>query len=247
MLFSRKSIADFINARFEPTWQSVRPSALVRIDFGNGKTITRTLNGNIATYVCLPDGRVLDVIPGIYDPDAYLARLNEATKLARWVARQGSKTENIIKGYHSAQAKSLRETKEAKMIVLTRGRSILGIEASMKLVLKSSLRGTASGRIASGRIVAEHRPRKDAPYDLPENLGSRVGELRPSMLKKDATYNETVRRIKVHDHLAKHAATKPPEMTKWLYKNVLDTDLDDPYLGLGKVLFSDYPFGGSNR
>jgi hypothetical protein len=242
VLFSRKSIADFINARFEPAWQSVRPSALVRIDFGNGKSVTRTLNGNIATYVCLPDGRVLDVIPGIYDPDAYLARLHEATKLATWVAQQARQADIVIKGYHAAQAQSLRKNKEAKIIVLTPGRSILGIEASMKLVLKSSLRGKASGRIA-----AEHRPRKETPYTLPADLGSRVGELRPSMLKKDATYNETVRRIKVHEHLAKHAALKPPAMTNWLYKNVLDTDLDDPYLGLGKVLFGTYPFRGENE
>ena len=35
---------------------------------------------------------------------------------------------------------------------------------------------------------------------------------------------------------------KPDAMTKWLYRDVLDTDLDDPYLGLGKVLFSNHPF-----
>ena len=44
----------------------------VEIDFGNGRKLKRTVNGNIATYVCSPDGRVLDIIPGLNSPEAYL-------------------------------------------------------------------------------------------------------------------------------------------------------------------------------
>ena len=31
-------------------------------------------------------------------------------------------------------------------------------------------------------------------------------------------------------------------MTRWLDREVLHADLDDPYLGLGKILFDTYPF-----
>jgi hypothetical protein len=31
-------------------------------------------------------------------------------------------------------------------------------------------------------------------------------------------------------------------VTKLVYKEVLHVDLDDPYLGLGEVLFATYPF-----
>ena len=37
--------------------------------------MTRTLHGNIATYVCTADGQVLDILPGIYAADAYQAKL----------------------------------------------------------------------------------------------------------------------------------------------------------------------------
>ena len=77
MLFSRKEIADFINQTFEPVWESVRAVPIVRVDFGNGRVITRTLHGNIATYVCDSGGRVLDVLPGIYEPGSYVDRQNE--------------------------------------------------------------------------------------------------------------------------------------------------------------------------
>jgi hypothetical protein len=50
----------------------------VEIDFGRGLKIRRTLTGNIAAYVCAPDGRVVDIIPGLYDPDSYLEELQEA-------------------------------------------------------------------------------------------------------------------------------------------------------------------------
>ena len=37
------------------------------------------------------------------------------------------------------------------------------------------------------------------------------------------------------------------KLTKWLYKEVLHADLDDPYLGLGNVLFANYPFTKEDR
>ena len=68
MLFSSDPLAAYINATFKPVWESVRPVPVVTIDFGNGERITRTLHGNIATSVCDPAGRVLDVLPGLYAP-----------------------------------------------------------------------------------------------------------------------------------------------------------------------------------
>jgi hypothetical protein len=61
------------------------------------------------------------------------------------------------------------------------------------------------------------------------------------LLVEDTQVNETVRRRQIHETLAKEA-TRPEKITKWLYKEVLHADLDDPYLGLGNVLFANYPF-----
>ena len=38
------------------------------------------------------------------------------------------------------------------------------------------------------------------------------------------------------------ALVKPEKMTRPIYKEVLHADLDDPYLGLGEVLFAKYLF-----
>ena len=82
MLFSSREVADQINATFEPAWESVRPVPLVTMDFGNGRTVKRTLQGNIATYICVPDGTVYDVLPGIYTPDVYRKQLEALAALA---------------------------------------------------------------------------------------------------------------------------------------------------------------------
>lgn len=81
MLFSNPEIARFVRENFVAAWESVRPVPVAEIDFGNGTKIKRTLNGNIATYLCAPDGTVLDVIPGLNAPAAYLEDLRHALNL----------------------------------------------------------------------------------------------------------------------------------------------------------------------
>jgi hypothetical protein len=262
VLFSNAQIAELINGHFEPAWQSVRPAAMIRVDFGNGQTITRTLNGNVATYVCGADGTVLDVIPGVYDPASYRERLQQAVLLHRWAGeRAGSDREPgrldpvrlkpFLTRYHTQQAEALREHGEPKMIVDVPDvpGSIRVIEAGLKLVLKSSRRGVAAGIIAASDqrgTPAGDRPAAASAngrsFDLPPELASRLGRVRPEMLSDDTRHNESVRRLQVHEYLAAHSPARPDDMTRWLYREVLHTDLDDPHLGLGKLLFATYPF-----
>lgn len=106
MLFSDEKVAEFINQNFEATWESVRPVPIVRIDFGNGVTVTRTLNGNIATYVCLADGTVLDILPGLYSREAYLSALSALLQLHRQVLRQTDMAA-FLREYHRQAAAQL--------------------------------------------------------------------------------------------------------------------------------------------
>ena len=39
----------------------------------------------------------------------------------------------------------------------------------------------------------------------------------------------------------------PKDLVRWLYKDVLHADLDDPLLGLGEVLNKNYPFADEDR
>lgn len=194
-MFSDKAVAEYINNNFEPVWQSVRPVPTVTIDFGNGKTLVRTLKGNIATYVCTAPGRVLDILPGIYNAKEFVASLDQMLKLHSQVANKFTDGQDkILVSYHERKAKTLAKS--------------------------------ASHSLSRGKI------RTESVDDV----------ARSPVMSDDVAFNQSVRRKQIHDRLAKAGVETPEMLTKWLYREVLHSDLDDPYLGLKDELFSTDPF-----
>ncbi|MBP7862294.1 hypothetical protein KA183_11470 [bacterium] len=100
MLFSNPEISAYINQNFEPAWESVRSVPTITLDFGNGQKVTRTLHGNIATYVCTADGSIIDVIPGVYEPQAYLRQLKKMSEASRNIMVQSDRQFDLISKYH---------------------------------------------------------------------------------------------------------------------------------------------------
>ncbi len=230
-MFSNDQVAQFVNAAFEPVWESVRPVPIVRIDFGNGTILTRTLHGNIATYACTSDGQVLDVLPGIYAPSSYLERLGEMRLLARYADQNGKdKREATLKDYHEKQAEALKNNGVAGKLARTAGLSKAVVENKLKLAI-----GIPAERVpvqaATAKPAAE-TPKLEAPDDVANW----------KTLADDTKINETERRQMIHEMLAKSGLVKPDKVSKPIYKDVLHADLDDPYLGLGESLFASYPF-----
>jgi len=83
VLLSDPSFVQFATNEVVPSWEMVRPVPKVSIDFGNGRTLTRTLRGNTIMYLCTPDGRVVDAWPGVYTPAAFLPEAREAASIAK--------------------------------------------------------------------------------------------------------------------------------------------------------------------
>ncbi len=221
MLFSREDVSNFINQNFEPAWEMVRPVPIVRIDFGNGNETTRTLHGNIASYVCGADGKIADILPGIYTPAAYtsalqgprdlavaLRRLEPADKLAQW--RQ----------HHQQKAQLLRRTAQQAL-----------------LAAQIRIPDVGKGRI---ELPIERHVRRPiieaAPAPRPRNAAE-LAAWQP--LATDTQRNETERRLLIHDRFATSDLVRPEQIKRWLYRDVLHADIDDPHLGLGDDFFAD--------
>lgn len=83
MLLSDPETAKLLNTEFVPCWDTVRPVPLVTIDFGNGRTLKRTLAGNTVISICAADGRVLDAYPGVYTPTAFKGQISDTLGLFR--------------------------------------------------------------------------------------------------------------------------------------------------------------------
>jgi hypothetical protein len=260
-LFSRAEVATFINDKFEAAWESLRPVPIVRIDFGNGNVITRTLHGNIATYVCDSEGEVIDVIPGIYTPDVYMKRLNETRLLAQYVGKfNAERRAETLQQYHQARVE--RPAKPAAPRVMD-GPKTKAVEGGVKAaVAAAAAPGGAAAvpvprrRLDAGKMVAIERPvaalvaaqqqaqaaAAAAAARSPEDLTVPADLASWRLLREDTESNEAVRRRQIDTLLARSGLVRPAAITRPIYKDVLHADLDDPYLGLGQALFGSYPF-----
>jgi hypothetical protein len=204
---------------------------MVTIDFGNGHKITRTLNGNVATHACTADGTVLDILPGVYTADAYRRQLEQLVLLHRYAMSAGPGRIGVrLKDYHERQAGLLAKNQTpATFVERTAGASILGVEKTVQLIAAGRPnRGAARVAIAA------------APAPAAEQLAGW------KELAEDTRINGTVRRLLIHKQLAESGSAKPADITKWLYKEVLHADLDDPYLGLKDILDKQYPFASED-
>ena len=227
-MFSKQELAEFISARFEPVWESMRPVPIVHIDFGNGKVLTRTLHGNILTAVCDADGRVLDALPGIYTEKEYLHQLGQFSLLARYIRMQPvEKRAEALRAYHHRQAESLKRNQRPDEFAINLKAAAVtkrAIEMPVEIIL------TAAKPVAMDP--------KDPPNPVDKHD---VADWRE--LAEDTRLNESTRRRQIHEILAAVGSVPPASVTGSIYKDVLHADLEDPYLGLGKMLNEKYPFG----
>jgi hypothetical protein len=205
---------------------------LVHIDFGGGTLLTRTLHGNIGTYLCAADGQVLDILAGIYTPVAYLDRLTQFRLLANYVDQLGlDKRGERLHEYHQGQADAVAKNAIPPILVNQAPISKAAIERAVKAILVSDPR-----YLAVHNAERQPLPGTDLGITLSDDLANWKA------LSEDTQVNETIRRRQIHEHLAGIGSVRPQAVMKWLYKDVLHADLDDPYLGLGSTLFADYPF-----
>lgn len=123
MLFSNPEISAYINQNFEPVWESVRPVPTITLDFGNGQKVTRTLHGNIATYVCTADGSIIDVIPGVYEPQAYLRQLKKLSEASKNIMVQSDRQFELIAKYHKDE---LAKNRSRQSLILEPQTSVEG-------------------------------------------------------------------------------------------------------------------------
>ncbi len=78
ILYPNAEVSKYLRDNYILHWKSVRPAPRITIDFGDGRKIERTITGNSIHYVLDADGNVIDAIPGLYSPKAFLSYLTQA-------------------------------------------------------------------------------------------------------------------------------------------------------------------------
>jgi hypothetical protein len=89
LLYANTEVSNYLRENYVLHWRSVRPAPRITIDFGDGRKIERTITGNSIHYILDGDGMVIDALPGLYNPAAFLKGLyegNSVRKLASGLA-----------------------------------------------------------------------------------------------------------------------------------------------------------------
>jgi hypothetical protein len=86
LLYPEPRVREAMSA-FVLHWQSLRPVPKVTIDFGDGRTLVRTITGNSLHAVLRSDGTPVDAILGLLSTDAFVNALSRALPMTRTSTR----------------------------------------------------------------------------------------------------------------------------------------------------------------
>lgn len=214
-MLSNKLVGFYLKQNYILCWNSLRPVPKVTIDFGNGRVLERTIKGNTAFHLCRADGTVVDSFPGVMEPEGFMAALEASRPLAR------AADEEVLARHRIAR----REPEGPKLEAISKA----VIEAPLVRVLERP--GRSSGVGLDGIVDLSARPAGKEEVESKYLPGE--GSLTERALAADSEASFRVLRPAVHrlfarwTHLPKLGEFRGP-----LFKDVLQVDLDDPYLGL---------------
>ncbi len=190
-------------------WQKLRPAPKVSIDFGDGHKLERTLKGSTVTYLCRPDGKVIDAYPGLYTSADFLPLLSQGKLHLQDTSEQ-------LRQWHLAQtpAPEPRFVTTSKALLESPLLNALGNPAKPPS-------GTAPDLSLQPLSRNQVLQQLAAPPDTtPEQL----------VALDSQRYLVSVRPL-VQQHLAQDLRT-PEGWMRPLFTEVLQVPIDDPYLGL---------------
>lgn len=259
MLYPDPRVADLLRERFVLHWSSERPAPRLTIEFGDGRALVGTLTGNSVHYVLDRQGRVVDALPGLYDPGVFVAALLRAAPLADELSdldlprfrQQRAAAHAAILAELSPDAEPPVERLKEELVLTPTARQA-GVLATTKAFVEMPLL-EAFGRPSLPRLrVDESRLRR--PPGAPASWGlSAESEalLRQSLesvapqqadlmlqrfrglLEQDTLRNEYLLHPEIHRWLANpDFAVTLEDVNRVVYADLFLTPATDPWLGL---------------
>ncbi|HWO01465.1 MAG TPA: hypothetical protein VNS63_19555 [Blastocatellia bacterium] len=177
-LYANEQVSKLLRERFVLHWQSVRPVPTVTIDFGDGRKMERTLTGNSIHYVLDSEGRLIDALPGLYGPGAFLRELTRISSAAPTLGAFGTDEgrEAALRQYHESR---LSELESAWLGDVKRA----GLRAAPSREIPKPAGGVSSpprAQVAAGAAIAKaaviERPVLRGISDNPKLLDSIGGD-----------------------------------------------------------------------
>ena len=205
-LYPDPAVSNLLREKFILHWKSERPVPVVTIDFGDGRSMKRTITGNSVHYVLRPDGRPIDAIPGLYSAPAFIKCLNES------LAMQND-TDPQLRDHHAAAATRLESA--PKQIAP----APLSNEA-VKLVLAKSPPRAEDANLRSASKAFVETPQ----LKMVRNLQNTIAQ--------DTLQNEYNFHKRIHQWFAAGEVRDMESLNTRVYAELFLTPRSDPWLGL---------------
>lgn len=163
LLYANDRVSRHLRDHLVLHWQSVRPVPLLTIDFGDGRRIERTITGNSLHYVLNARGEVVDAIPGLYGPEAFLRALHSAQIIAHRTAALDDANERVVamQQHHLAMRNALLQRWGEDLMRAGAAVVVVDDAAGAPLAIEAA-------RIAPSKMAAEMpaiRATLDGPVD----------------------------------------------------------------------------------
>lgn len=153
-LYADPNVATYLRNNFILHWHSIRPVPKLTIDYGDGRKLERTITGNSAHYVVDRRGRLIDVLPGLYSPQAFRRELDRALEASRSLETTDPRAHAaLLAQFHDDRRNSLAMAR-VEVPVVTMGNSAPGAFSSDLDIPfpKSSFERTASRMVTSAPL-----------------------------------------------------------------------------------------------
>jgi hypothetical protein len=244
LLYSDDRISTILREQFVLHWVSVREVPHITIELGGGRVLRQTITGNSAHFLLDADGTPLDVLPGLYSPNAF------RDQLERWVTMYRS----LPTGVDRAQA--LRSHHQAQFIRTSTRAAELGIDrspyaaekpvwvAQLQSQSKSAVEVKTLAQLRREALMRPNvRPMIIAPDVVfsPETLTlmaskqTLTSELLDNLRRTvagDTESNEYDLHRRIHGWFAAGEAGDLQSLNERVYDELFLTPASDPWLGL---------------
>ncbi len=210
-LYANAEISAALRANYVLHWKSVRPVPKVTIDFGDGRKLERTLTGNSIHYILTPDGEVVDALPGLYGPKAFLRKIADGASLAKNVANLPTDERNatLVK-YHrmrfdeigsqfASDLSRVRQVSLERAVQTSQAQQRAGAEPTQQDAPQGNL-AVAANRIAlpkarvESRLIAAALPTAPSPEEFQdEAMWQAIAALYAEDSQLDQTSRDLIR------------------------------------------------------
>jgi len=249
-LYANEKVSNYLRDHFILHWQSVRPVPHITIDFGDGRRIERTITGNSIHYLLDANGEMVDALPGLYGPRAFLEELTRAEGVAKTVVNlPAAASRQMLERYHVQRLAAINQQWASDLAAIGKPVpvSVVGpgsVAKRAEAAAPATPPAMAATRIAIAKSAAEFpviralSPRRaELEQNSDEATWAKIGALHPEDGQLDqASLRLVTSKMRTRSSVAKALVESPVQkVVASLQRSISEDTVRNEYLFHSKI------------